>query len=660
MLFIILPFGLYSQSGKTNFDKYHNYSEQNNALTQLNKKLPKNTKIHKLATTPGKKQVLLFEIGAEIGAKKKKNPAVFLVANLEGQLPISISAAIYLINDIIGDAKYYSDLSWYIIPNANPDASQNYFSKLKYADSRNGLKHNDDMDDQTDEDPFDDLNGDGLITQMRVKDILGEWLPDEKDPRMMRKADKSKGEKGLYKLYSEGLDNDKDGKYNEDPVGGTNIGINFPHLHKPFTQTGGIWPGSADESYAIMKFINEHPEIAMTMTYGSTNFCLIPPKGGRKGSVDLSRIKLDKGQARMLGAEEKKFYSLEQIVEMAQQLYPGVTEEQVASFMGLGAMVNPLSKDLKFYKSLSEDYKKYLKSKKMDTKRLDPQKAKDGSFELWSYYHLGVPTFSMDFWTLPKPSEEKKSNGLSLDKLEKMSKKDFLKLNNTKVDSFLQENKAPKQFSAERVKKMVKEGKMTPEKMVEMFKKGQKSKNGKKDNEKLKALLAYSDSELGGKGFVDWKPYNHPDFGEVEIGGEVPFTNNTPPTAILDSLLNSQIPWIYKLTDKLPDLKIVKTMVKNQGGHVYKLEAWVENKGFLPFPTAMGKKNGHVQVAVLELTGKVEVLSGKKRTPIRSLEGKSIVKYSWLVQSDTNQDIQISLSSANAGGDSKQIKLGGK
>ena len=125
MLIIIMPLGLYSQAGKANFSKYHNYSEQNNVLIQLNKKLPKNTKIHKLATTPGKKQMLLFEIGNEINTKKKNNPAIFVVANLEGQLAISTSAAIYLINDIIADSKHYSNTNWYIIPNANPEASQN-------------------------------------------------------------------------------------------------------------------------------------------------------------------------------------------------------------------------------------------------------------------------------------------------------------------------------------------------------------------------------------------------------------------------------------------------------------------------------------------------------------------------------------------------------
>ena len=78
-------------------------------------------------------------------------------------------------------------------------------------------------------------------------------------------------------------------------------------------------------------------------------------------------------------------------------IYVGVMLTVIASFLGLGAVVNPQEEDLKFYKELSEKYKEFLKANKLDAKRLDPPQPKDGSFELWSYYHLGVPTFSLDF-----------------------------------------------------------------------------------------------------------------------------------------------------------------------------------------------------------------------------------------------------------------------
>ncbi len=201
------------------------------------------------------------------------------------------------------------------------------------------------------------------------------------------KADPSKGEQGLYRLYTEGQDNDGDGEYNEDGPGGVNIGINFPHLFKFHTQTGGAWPGSEEESYNLIKFIMEHREIGMTFSFGATNFCLNPPEGGRKGSVDLEKIKIPERYGEMLGIDTEKTYTMKEIIDLLQPFAPGgmqITESMIAQFLGLGAVVNPLPEDLKYYQELSEKYKNFLKKNNLDTDRLEPQKAKDGSFELWA------------------------------------------------------------------------------------------------------------------------------------------------------------------------------------------------------------------------------------------------------------------------------------
>ena len=101
------------------------------------------------------------------------------------------------------------------------------------------------MDDREDEDGAEDLDGNGIITMMRVKDPEGEWLPLEGEPRLMKKADPAKGEKGIFKLYPEGLDNDGDGQYNEDGPGGVNVGVNFPHLFRFFSKrTAGNGPAA--------------------------------------------------------------------------------------------------------------------------------------------------------------------------------------------------------------------------------------------------------------------------------------------------------------------------------------------------------------------------------------------------------------------------------
>jgi hypothetical protein len=72
-------------------------------------------------------------------------------------------------------------------------------------------------------------------------------------------------------------------------------------------------------------------------------------------------------------------------------------------------VLNPVEADSKMYASLSDRYKKYLKEKGWTGKRLDPQRERDGTFEIWAYYQLGLPSFSMDFWALPKPKDSLKN-----------------------------------------------------------------------------------------------------------------------------------------------------------------------------------------------------------------------------------------------------------
>ena len=269
----------------------------------------------------------------------------------------------------------------------------------------------------------------------------------------------------------------------------------------------------------------------------------------------------------------------------------------------------------------------------------------------------------MDFWTLPKVKEKKEEkNGLTSAQLKKMSDEEFIALDKEKISAYLKETGAPKQFNAEMVVNMVKEGQMTPAKIAEMTEKMQEDKKPEagKPDPKMNALVAFSDAAIDGKGYVNWSPYNHPTLGEVEIGGPVPFTDNTPPTSMIDSLLNLQVPWIFEIVNKLPDLKILKTELKVQGEGVYELKVWVENKSFIPIPTAMGKRNQRPAPVLILLSGEnFELLSGKNRTTVSDLPGLKNKKFTWLIKSEKNNVINIELKAVNAQGDKKQIKIGG-
>lgn len=632
----------------------------NKELETLGANHPGKVKLHHLAVSPGGNKLIIAQIGPDINKQVQTMPAVFVLADPEGTNPLSAYAAIKLAGMILKDAKKQA-INWYILPSLNPDALARYFIKPSWENSRNDLKHNEDQDDANDEDGPDDLNNDGFITQIRVKEPGGIWLTYDKDPRLLRKADPLKGEKGIYNLYPEGLDNDSDGQYNEDPRGGTNTGINFPHLFKSFTPTGGSWPGSTPEVYELMRFIYARPEIAATFTLGNTNFCLVPPEGGRKGSVDFNNIKIPDEMLEFLGAEKGKSYTMDEIIEMAQPIAPPgieLTPSMVASFLGLGAVVNPLQDDLNWYKELSEQYTEFLKRSKFDLERLDPEKAKDGSFELWSYYHLGIPSFSMNLFTLPKGKEEKKEgSGISLEKFETLTNEEAIALGEEKIQAFLTENNAPPQFGAQRIIEMLKAGQTNPKQMAGMMKSIPKPPKTSEPDPVLKALVAFSDKELGGKGYIEWKPFKHPSLGDAEIGGPVPYVISTPPFAWADSLISIQLPWIFKLVEKLPRLKISEYKVKDLGSNIYAIDIWIENTAYLPFPTAMGNRNNQPAPAILVLDADpADFLSGYKRSPIKSVPGLKTVKQSFIIKVK-GKSIKASLESKSAGNDFKEIKL---
>ena len=642
-------------------EKYSDPATVNKRIEQIRQSADGRIRVNKLAVTPGGTDMLMIEIGKS-GAGV---PAVLVAANLSGTVPAATEAALSLASRIAADASLSSALTWYIVPMGNPDAYSRWFSKPLYLDPGNATPFNDDKDDKTDEDGYNDLDGNGIITQMRVKTPDGTLIPVAGEPRLMRKADPVKGETGIYKLYSEGIDDDGDGQYNEDSPGGTNVNVNFPHLFRSFDTRSGLYPGSAPESGALLKFAFAHPEIAMVFSFGSTNFLLSPPQGGRKGEADMDKIKIPEEIGGMMGLDVSRTYTMAEIMEAVQpMLPPGMTidEGQVASFLGLGAIVNPMQEDLAFYNEISSDYKDYLKKKGVTGERFDPAQPEDGSFELWGYYHLGVPVFSMDIWGLPKPKEEKKdASGITLESLEKMSSDDFLALGEDKVSAFLKERNAPEQYNAKMVIGMVKSGQVTPAQMAGMMKQMPAPKaDEKKGDPKELASLAFSDKWLEGKGFTAWKTYKHPTLGEVEIGGFTPFVDNTPPAAMIDSLLDLQLPYVFELVKRLPALQFSETKLTEKGGGVYQLEAWVTNEGYLPFPTAMGKRNKIPTPAVITLTGDgIEILSGKKRTPLTEMGGKKSARYIWLVRAPKKGAITLQLESKQAGTDSKQINIGG-
>ena len=135
---------------------------------------------------------------------------------------------------------------------------------------RGGIRPVDnDHDGLLDEDGPDDLDGDGHITSMWIRDELGRYEIDEDDPRFFTRVDADDPPGGWSRLGQEGIDNDDDGRVNEDGIGGYDPNRNWPADWQPeWIQYGATdYPFSLPETRVIGEFLLDHPNVAACQSY---------------------------------------------------------------------------------------------------------------------------------------------------------------------------------------------------------------------------------------------------------------------------------------------------------------------------------------------------------------------------------------------------------
>lgn len=244
------------------------------ALRKLNDSYPEVTKLQMLTKTEGQKEIWALEIGR---GDTGNHPGIAIVSGVDGNYVAGPEFALRFAEKLLSSGKtdsirYLLDsITFYILPNVSPDATEQYFSYLKYNRNKNARSTDDDRDGRIDEDPFEDLNNDGYITSVRIMDPKGEWIEHPDDKRIMVKADKNKGEKGAYIVISEGIDNDKDKKFNEDGAGGITFNKNLPFKFEHFKSGSGDYPVSEIETRAVLDYLYDKWNIFAVFTFGPSD-----------------------------------------------------------------------------------------------------------------------------------------------------------------------------------------------------------------------------------------------------------------------------------------------------------------------------------------------------------------------------------------------------
>jgi murein tripeptide amidase MpaA len=362
-----------------------------------------------------------------------------------------------------------------------------------------------------------DIDGDGLILQMRLPDPKGEWRVSEHDERLMvkRRPDELTGT--FYRIYTEGLlSDDARGPLR---LARTKYGLdqnrNWPANWTPLQRGGGPYPLSEPETRAVAAFVQAHRNIAIVQDYHTFGGVVLRSPCMASDSAIPPR---DLDTYKAMG-------------ELGEQLtgYPCVT----------------------VYDAFPE----------LDERG---RRSTSGGFIEWTYDHLGIFSFATELWDLQSRAGIERSASDPMRVTREPSEDDGLK------------------------------------------------------------LLRFNDEQLGGRGFVRWSAFEHPQLGLVEIGGwkSKEVRQNAPAEFLLDECQRNAA-FSLRQAAMTPLLAFGNVDTERVADDLHVIRATVENHGYLPTNgSEMATRAGIATPIEVTLDG-AEVLVGKRKQEIGQLQGRS-------------------------------------
>lgn len=558
----------------------------------------------RIGSTAGDQPIYMYRVSQGEGDPDAK-PGLLIVAGIDGRHTTGPMVA----RELVGYLEREGDLAHataYVIPRVNRDARDR--DELGAAVPGGTRTPEDgDRDGRMDEDGPADLNGDGHATMMRIDRAVPKYgitlthVVDPDHPRLLRRADASKGEVATHAMLPEAADQDGDGRMGEDGVGGVDLNKNFPFRWPEFGNDSGIYPLSESESKALATWLLGRPNVMAAIVYGPHDTIINVPAAN--GNDQTGRV--PKG----LESADKE------VMDRLSEMYKEATGLSQADKHGL-----------------------------------------DGSFAGWSYAHLGIVTIATNPWQRPEQAKDGAEDGEADAQAEEAAPDEppFVMIGDYKlvltqsgiqgamaeVQSLSPAEQAERMEAFEALPVATRERIMTiaqgaPDPMAQeaqpqATRPARRARGGGGGGSDDAKWLAYADEV--GAGYVDWQRVDHPQLGSVEVGGFVPgFKLNAPEDAV-DGIVEKQGEFVQQLIAMMPRLAIDDPIVEKVGEGVWRISIEVHNEGELPTRTALGVKANRLIPHVLSLDVPQEtLLSGSTINRDESIAPGGTMRAEWLV-----------------------------
>ncbi|MDF1514587.1 MAG: M14 family metallopeptidase [Anaerolineae bacterium] len=189
-------------------------------------------------------------------------------------------------------------------------------------------------------------------------------------------------------------------------------------------------------------------------------------------------------------------------------------------------------------------------------------------------------------------------------------------------------------------------------------------------------MLKWSDESLDSKGYVNWYPFEHPQLGQVELGGwDEIYAFRNPPRPYLEKEINLFPRWLIWSLLISPRLELFDLETKALGDDTYKIRMVVHNTGWLPSyvtKKALEKKVVRNLVSEITLPDGGELLTGRWREEHGQLEGRAYkaafpdaddvtddrVKIEWIVKAPAGSVVELTAKHQRAGTIREKVTLG--